>query len=168
MQGNSNGPDTHTHTHTCSLCVTHTHTLVPYLSHSHRQSRCLQKAFGVILKIYGIRRKFEMYIRSMPLLPYNCRPKVDSLIWIQLPFMIFDEYPALHSSTSKPAGLSLFWGIYLKGRSSSLNISGDWLEVNRALNLAKLWQGQYGDGGVRGGGDDNGLAPASPRPLFSA
>lgn len=71
---------THTHTHTRSLCATHTHTLVPYLSHSHRQSRCLQKAFGVILKIYGIRRKFEMYIRSMPLLPYNYRPEVDSLI----------------------------------------------------------------------------------------
>lgn len=81
--------------------------------------------------------------------------------------MIFDEYPALHSSTSKPAVLSLFRGIYLKGRSSSLNISGDWLEVNRALNLAKLWQGQYGDGGGKGD-DDNGLAPASPRPLFSA
>lgn len=32
-----------------------------------------------------------------------------------------------------------------------MNISGDWLEVNRALNPAKLWQGQYGDGGVRGG-----------------
>lgn len=51
-------------------------------------------------------------------------------------------------------------GIRLKGRSSSLNISGDWLEVNRALNPAKLWQGQYGR--------RTKARPGISEPLFSA
>lgn len=41
-----------------------------------------------------------------------------------------------------------------------LNISGDWLEVNRALNPAKLWQGQYGRGTM--------AWPGISEPLFSA
>lgn len=51
-------------------------------------------------------------------------------------------------------------GIHVKGRSSSLNISGDWLEVNRALNPAKLWQGQYGR--------RTKARPGISEPLFSA
>lgn len=34
----------------------------------------------------------------------------------------------------------------MKRRSSSLNVSGDWLEVNRALNPAEVRQGQHGAG----------------------
>lgn len=69
-----------------------------------------------------------------------------------------------HCSAGKAAG---FYGsilnhseVRLKGRSSSLNISGDWLEVNRALNPAKLWQGQCGHGTM--------AWPGISKPLFSA
>lgn len=34
----------------------------------------------------------------------------------------------------------------VKRRSSSLNVSGDWLEVNRALNPAEVRRGQHGAG----------------------